>query len=430
MTQSFMFIHYQISMFFLLTFLLTFSPLRFSFVKSLLLAGCSFCITILLDYHVFLNMHLEAMPFTFRLIEIVIVQGLAFLLSKYRDFRALFIGLTSSAYVLFGNILGVICFYHVSYFLPFIVQAFIHLMLLFFVLWKIRPALQEEIQLYSVNWKLLCFVPALFYGITHALSIYPTEEYTVASNIVCAFLILLLMAISYSLFVNILYQQRKDYELTRNNEYLENYAHRLKHEADIVAENEFNTSVIRHDMRHFSALIHTYLQAGDTDKVNELLLQLNNRLDATTPKRFCKNLAVNGIISTLYPQIVKKAIDFEYDLEIPQSLSVNEFEFATVVSNLLENAINATSQLPEDTERKIKIKSRIVKNQLIFEITNSYSGDLDISSATGLPKSSQGRQHGYGLRGIQAFADKNNAIFDYTLENKEFRVRLLFAIES
>ena len=66
-----------------------------------------------------------------------------------------------------------------------------------------------------------------------------------------------------------------------------------------------------------------------------------------------------------------------------------------------------------------------VKEQLVLEIQNTFDGKCKFSHITGLPLSRKGEDHGYGLRSVKAYAGKNHAIFQYSVENGMFCVRLL-----
>ena len=57
-------------------------------------------------------------------------------------------------------------------------------------------------------------------------------------------------------------------------------------------------------------------------------------------------------------------------------MNVDEMQFAIVISNLIENAIQACEKVPEN-KRKINIIARY-KSQLLFEISNSCADKIKL----------------------------------------------------
>ena len=106
---------------------------------------------------------------------------------------------------------------------------------------------------------------------------------------------------------------------------------------------------------------------------------------------------------------------------IPSGLSVNELELAIVISNLLENAINACRKLPE-TQRYVKLTAKH-KNQLLLEIENSCDRKVMLDE-DGYPFS-RDENHGIGTRSVLAFVKKTDSEICYLTEETRFRVRMI-----
>ena len=68
------------------------------------------------------------------------------------------------------------------------------------------------------------------------------------------------------------------------------------------------------------------------------------------------------------------------NLDVPAEFEqAKDFGFATMLSNLLENAFIAVCKVPDSKERKVSVRIEPKKGQLIIEIRNNYFGKLDIS---------------------------------------------------
>lgn len=137
-------------------------------------------------------------------------------------------------------------------------------------------------------------------------------------------------------------------------------------------------------------MIISYPEEGKEQEIRALLREMDEHISRTRTVRYCENLAVNGILNYCARQAEEKGIIFEVRTEIPQRMELNEFEFATVVSNLLENALNAAALVEEPKRRAVRISTRSVKGRLILEISNGCVKEPQVSKLTGYPLSEGG----------------------------------------
>ena len=178
--------------------------------------------------------------------------------------------------------------------------------------------------------------------------------------------------------------------------------------------------MMRHDRRHFEALLYQLLEDGKTEEAKKYL---EERL-AMEPKgmqKYCENTTVNAAISHYLSWAKKEGIQTTVSANIPVSLPVDEMELAITISNLLENAVYGCLKLSE-AERYLKLTAKY-KNQLLLEIENSCEGTVPLNKE-GHPFSNE-NNHGIGTRSVLAFVNKTNSEIQYLAEKKRFRVRMI-----
>ncbi len=420
---------YRISMLFLLAFLVAFLPLRKNKKKIVVYLMLCYSLTGALDCLFFFTDAYSGTPVYHTLTEIAAVQTVPFLLSRYRDFRAMFVGFTAAVYVLAGNLAcTIVYFLGGSMMVNIVCQCVVHLLLLVILVWKIREGFLHSLQNKELQWGALCLIPALFYVAVYACSMWPANIYRQPENLLGVVAILVLMVMSYIMIIQTVTMVWQEEEQKRSLIYLKNYAERLKYEADLIQEKEMETAVMRHDLRHYSILINTCLDEGREEDIRELLREWNSHISESRNVRYCENLMVNSIIEHCAKRAEELGIRFEADTEIPQKMNINEFEFATVVSNLLENAIHAAAKTGGEPYRFVKIAAYGVKGRLILNITNGFEIEPQISRITGLPISDGDGGHGYGMQSVCEFAKKTEAVFDFQAKEHIFSVKLLITI--
>lgn len=178
--------------------------------------------------------------------------------------------------------------------------------------------------------------------------------------------------------------------------------------------------LMRHDRRHFEALLYQLLEDGNTEEAKKYLSE-RLAMEPQSVTRYCENTTVNAAISHYTTCAKMEKISMTVSANIPGELSVNDLELAIVISNLLENAINACRKLSEE-KRYIKMTA-IYKNQLLLEIENSCDSKVMLDE-DGHPFS-RDENHGIGTRSVLSFVNKTDSEIYYLAEETRFRVRMI-----
>lgn len=426
---QFVLVEYRISSLFVLVYVFFFSVHRYDKKRSFGILLLCYLLTAFLDWLNIYTGQRTAHSMPVMLIEIVLVQAAVLLVFKYRDFRALFTGITSSVYVLFGDTLYTMVYAHTaSYVSGIIVQTITHVLILIFLYFTARKAYLVELENTKTGWGYLCLIPALFFTIIISLIAWPGSIDIEIKNELDTILVLILMIAVYVIIAFEFYQRRKEQELNHDIDLLQTHAENLKDELQFLQEKDAEMAVIRHDFHHYVNLMRIYVESGEREKICEMLMLFNEELEKATPKRYCENIAINGIVGKWEKRAQKNQITFTSHLDVPNNLAQDSFEieFAAVVSNLLENAVMAAAAIEaDDIERFVSVSIAVNKRRLILEMINSFSGEYRLDEEGQFLQSNRGKNHGFGLRSVKSFAKKRNAIFDYSIEENMFIVRLL-----
>lgn len=425
--ELFWFWQFVISTFFLYAFLFHFLPLRYSKRITAIFCMISFWLLGALGYWGIFFPQAKEKGVIITLLQVIVFQGTALIFCKYRDCRALFVGMTSSVFVMVGDLLATeIDVYSGNKAAGLIIQVIVDFLLLLLLIRVMKDEWEKEMELRPKGWGRFCVLPMLLYVISYYLSQWPINLYENPLNGIPILLLLLLVVYCYILVMEMLSADRKERNMQRSNNFLEMYAKGLQREMQITNQKEAEMRIYRHDTRHTYRLMEAYLEAGQTKQLKEFLEQLNGQIDEIKSSRYCENIAVNGIITMLTKKTDQEQVAFTCQTDIPAKLNgINEYEFATVISNLLENAIEAAAKVPEVEKRKVSIRVFPFKAQYMLEVRNTYSGSIELSKETGLPISHGGQLHGYGLQSVQAYVDKSGAIMNLSYTEDEFCVQLL-----
>lgn len=129
------------------------------------------------------------------------------------------------------------------------------------------------------------------------------------------------------------------------------------------------------------------------------------------------NFPEGGIKGLLYYKISimeDEKIKYELDVETGvkkklNNLSIEMYKNITkILGVLLDNAIDASKK---SKDKKINISVSKDKSYVIFGISNTYNGKIDLTKI-GTGYSSKGNNHGYGLRLVKDIIEDKNTIFN------------------
>lgn len=176
-----------------------------------------------------------------------------------------------------------------------------------------------------------------------------------------------------------------------------------------------------HDRRHLNNVI---LELLEKDKKNEVmdLIKSQNQVMVSRDKIYCENLLVNAAVSHYVRLAEQKRIQVQVSLDIPQVIHVDALELSMVVSNLMENAIQACERKETMQDAYILFRSQMV-GRLALEMENSCLEEVTLDENNQPATALEG--HGIGSKSVMAFVNKYDGEIIYHVNEGVFRVRLL-----
>lgn len=214
--------------------------------------------------------------------------------------------------------------------------------------------------------------------------------------------------------------KQKEYKLKSDAAILEMAARSMRERLSSTEELLSQDRTMRHDRRHFEALILSLIQDGKVDEARKCLEERLSH-EPRVGKRYCENTTVNAALMHYMSLAERNNIKVTVSANIPYNVGVDDMQLAIAISNLLENAINACLKVPEP-ERFIEITAKY-KEQLLLEIVNSCDGKQKLDE-DGHPVTDR-EGHGIGTRSVLDFAEKTGSEVRYIAEDDKFKVRMI-----
>lgn len=405
-------------------YFLLFLLLKYSYKKSILICSISTILTVGIEI-LRINYAFEIgwiKPIA-SILQIIIIQSTALLLSEKRNSYTFFIGLSSSNFVLEGNVLacGVVVFFK-NYRVAMITCTLTNLIVLIWLTCTIREICRNIISKEILWW--LCLIPCMCYVTFYFLLYFPVHFEQNRESIFVAIFLMLMVICLYVLILKYIYSRLEEKRLVWRNNAMYAYVQGITLQSEDIAAAKKELQIIRHDMRHKDRLLIELIQNQKLKEAEEVLY---NDMEYLGEKRFvtyCENNIINCILCSMERKAKSLGIVLHIKSVVPEEQKVDDYELAILIANLIENAIHAVQKLKEE-ERIVEF---MIKNRngeyLLLEVKNLCDEKIKFSRKTKLPISNQGLEHGVGMISVQEFVKKYQAEFDCYIENREFIVRI------
>ena len=190
----------------------------------------------------------------------------------------------------------------------------------------------------------------------------------------------------------------------------------------LMQESREQILIMRHDLRHDFRLIYTMLQSDNVEEAKNYINKAKKLLGSTSIKDYCSQPLINAALSVYISRAEKLGIKINHKINLPKELSIDERDFALLISNLLENAINASSRQENPAQKQISIAIQTVNGQCVLKIEN-FSDETVIFDEKNYPQASN-EGHGLGMASIKLFSEKYDAYTDFEQSGGIFKVTM------
>ena len=180
-------------------------------------------------------------------------------------------------------------------------------------------------------------------------------------------------------------------------------------------------SILRHDMRHHLSVLRSFLQNDHVNKALLYIQSIDEAYDETVMTVYSKNEMINSILSIYDDRFRNDGISLCCDIAVSETLPCPEIAFCAILSNALENAMHALSEI--DTPRKWASLSISNKgSHLLLRLENPV--DKVPTFVDGIPVSTK-EGHGIGSKSIVYYVEQLNGQCHFSAANGTFVMRVI-----
>ena len=207
-------------------------------------------------------------------------------------------------------------------------------------------------------------------------------------------------------------------QLEVENELLESQLDaQLAHYGDLTAQYE-QIRAMRHDISHHLNTINALLQAGNLQAASEYSEQLLPAQTYSSRLGSCRNPVVDAFLYTRTQEAELRGVPVRADVSLPVELPVSNTDLIVAFGNLLDNALEACSGIPDAA---ITLRAHMDKGYLVIQESNPVCARQPQGKK---PRRIPELERGVGFRVLSSLAAKYDGSFRHTCENDTYTVTL------
>lgn len=179
----------------------------------------------------------------------------------------------------------------------------------------------------------------------------------------------------------------------------------------------------RHNYRNHLQIMRSYADANDLESIKKYLNELDEDLHSIAPVVRTGNKMTDAIVNSKLSIAESNHIRVVSDVNISSIVDIKEIDLATILGNLLDNAIEASMDLPED-QRYIRLYMDMKGKKLYISVTN-FTVLKKQKKNGGIFKSTKGINRGLGLISVDDIVNKYDGYISRNSEDGAFTTEIL-----
>lgn len=228
----------------------------------------------------------------------------------------------------------------------------------------------------------------------------------------------------------VIYQNIKgSYRREKENALLLGQIKEMENHINEVEELYSDIRGLKHDMGNHITMIEGLYARQEQQEAKDYIRRLKEQFAETAGGIKSGNPVTDVILTEKEKTARQRGIQFSCDFHYPEGTALNVFDVSVILSNALENAIEAAERCEDPY---ISVISYRKKNACIIEITNKIAAAVSIDPDSGLPPTTKVKKegHGLGLHNIRKMVQKYQGDIDIEQSDDRFILSVMLITNS
>ncbi len=199
----------------------------------------------------------------------------------------------------------------------------------------------------------------------------------------------------------------------KNEQMAKMYLNMQQNYYEYLEKREEDTRKFRHDIRNHLTMIRLLYNDKKYTEIEKYLDEFDVKMSQLSRSIDVGNEIVNALLNYYKNCMQKKSIHFVVDGRLPELIRISAYDLCTILSNLLDNSIEASSHQHDSTVK------------LSFSFDDIHYMITCVNPCKNIVRKNNTRDHGFGLKNVKETIYKHHGIIDISVENEIFFVTII-----
>ena len=186
---------------------------------------------------------------------------------------------------------------------------------------------------------------------------------------------------------------------------------------------------LNHDFRNHLNCLQALVEHQNYEEVKAYLAQLNHKYSIETEQIDTHNVIINTVLNKKYNEAKEAGAGIALQIGDLSDVAMKEIDIILLLSNLLNNAIEALKECKRN--KVLRIKLQLEHGEFLVAIQNSFEGERrkngDFYDTT---KKKDADLHGYGLKNIRSTVEKYGGFSQFDSIGTEFHAVVIIPMQE
>lgn len=198
-----------------------------------------------------------------------------------------------------------------------------------------------------------------------------------------------------------------------------------QYQYDVLQESITRIQRLQHDMKSHTQSLAAILQDGRVEDAVSYLNEMSDFIKTEKEVVSTGNADVDSILNYKLARALEGDIHVKTLVSIPETLPVKPFDLNVILSNLLDNAIDAAEKC---SEKRIGIVIRTEMNMLYVAVENTYLDEPVQARERFMTLKEDKCGHGFGIQNVRSVVEKYDGEISFKYEDGIFYATLFISM--
>ena len=201
-------------------------------------------------------------------------------------------------------------------------------------------------------------------------------------------------------------------------ELLEQEIYIYEKQFDVIRQSQQSVRSLKHDMKHHIKMLADMIATDENAAALNYLSDMGAFMENSEEYVSSGNEKIDSILNYMIGKAKAAKINTHWKIQIPEHLDISTFDINVLLSNLLDNALNALSEV---SQPNLYIMMKYDRGVLCISIQNNCV-DRQMPAITTFESSNE---HGYGLKNVRKIVEKYHGKLTTNCEDGIFSADVL-----